>query len=89
MRCIQKYIRYIGIVHYLVLLTSLHCLAHPLGERASSSPDMMRERVETESKELKSNESNVYNGPRPPLADIVFFGLSLSGFTLRFLKRVC
>ena len=29
------------------------------------------------------------NGPSPPLADIVLFGLSLSGFPLRFLKCIC
>ena len=38
---------------------------------------------------LSTNQHIMCNGPSPPLADIVFFGLSHSGFPSRFLKRVC
>ena len=31
----------------------------------------------------------ICNGSAPLLADIVLFGFSLSGFPLKFLKRVC
>ncbi|KAL0546936.1 hypothetical protein IC582_016855 [Cucumis melo] len=37
--------------------------------RKSSSPDMMRERVETESKELKSNQSHVGGEATPWVLD--------------------
>ena len=36
----------------------------------------------------QTNKQTVCNSPRPPLADIVLFELSLSGFPSRFLKRV-
>ena len=35
-----------------------------------------------------SGSDAIWNGSSPPLADIVFFGFSLSGFLWRFLKHV-
>ena len=36
-----------------------------------------------------SGSDTICNDPSPPLADIVLYGLSLSGFPSRFLKRIC
>ena len=36
-----------------------------------------------------SGSDTICNGPNSPLADIVLFGSSLSGFPSRFLKHVC